>query len=171
MVNAEEIRVCVSLVLHWIEMVNSVRQSAIHHVEKEIVPHRILARVTVAMNWMPTEIAFQNVRTVANLANALRQKNVIVVPVSSWKVPFVSRFVQSMLSKMFVCFFPLKIVDWYSFWFDKSEDVSMVYAQRQINAHVAMDGRLTKVARDANRNVLSLVWMVIVFVLRIWLNQ
>lgn len=47
---AERIRAFASQALHWIKLENSVRQFAIHRVEKAVVRHQTLARVTEAMN-------------------------------------------------------------------------------------------------------------------------
>ena len=47
---AERIRAFASQALHWIKLENSVRQFAIHRVEKAVVRHQTLARATEAMN-------------------------------------------------------------------------------------------------------------------------
>lgn len=127
-------RVSVMLVMRWIKVVNCACQHVIQDVEKEIVPHQILAHAIEAMNWVRTEHVYQNAQMDVNTVNALRQKNVIAVQVLFCKIQFVRRFVQ--------------------------KAVWMVYVQHQINVHAVKDGLLTKAARDAKQDVINLVWMV-----------
>lgn len=106
-VTAKEIRVSVSPVLHWIKLENSVHQFAILHAEKEIVPHRISARATEAMNWRKTAHAFQSAPMAVTTVNVSLLKNALADRVIFWKIRFVHRFVKSMwfLMRIFYDFY------------------------------------------------------------------